>query len=92
VGIFCPDEQRKKRLMMRGWTEQQMAQVESWHWPQADKLRKCHLIIDNSNDLWTLEQKVLALGNILKTLRQKKVRQLKKRLDFFYQTARLLEN
>ena len=92
VGIFCRDELRKKRLMMRGWTEQQMAQVESWHWPQADKLRKCHLIIDNSNDLWTLEQKVLALGNILKTLRQKKVRQLKKRLDFFYQTARLLEN
>ncbi|WP_457572069.1 dephospho-CoA kinase [Desulfovulcanus sp.] len=92
VGVFCRDEQRKKRLMMRGWTEQQMAQIEAWHWPQADKLRKCHLIIDNSNDLWALEQKVLAVGNILKTLRQKKVRQLKKRLDIFYQTARLLEN
>ena len=84
VGIFCRDEQRKKRLMMRGWTEQQMAQIESWHWPQADKLRKCHLIIDNSHDLLSLEKKVLALGNILKTLRQKRVRKYKDKLDLFY--------
>jgi 23S rRNA pseudouridine1911/1915/1917 synthase len=84
VGIFCRDEQRKKRLMTRGWTEQQMAQIESWHWPQADKLRKCHLIIDNSHDLLSLEKKVLALGNILKTLRQKRVRKYKDKLDLFY--------
>ena len=84
VGIFCRDELRKKRLMMRGWTEQQMAQIESWHWPQADKLRKCHLIIDNSHDLLSLEKKVLALGNILKTLRQKRVRKYKDKLDLFY--------
>jgi len=92
AGVFCPDEQRKQRLIARGWAEQQMAQIESWHWPQADKLRKCHLIIDNSKDLQSLEQKVLALSNILKTLRQKRVRQLKKRLDVFYRSASSLEN
>lgn len=49
AGVFCPRAERQLRLAVsRGWSADMFATMESWQWPEADKMRACDLIVDNS--------------------------------------------
>ncbi len=52
MGIFCPDEERKERLRKnRNWTDETIAAVDSWQWPQQEKMKRCHIVIKNEGTL-----------------------------------------
>ncbi|NHZ46191.1 dephospho-CoA kinase, partial [Nitratidesulfovibrio liaohensis] len=49
VGVHCPFAERARRLEThRGWPPDMIAAMEAWQWPEADKMRACHLVVDNS--------------------------------------------
>ncbi|MEG6507229.1 dephospho-CoA kinase [Nitratidesulfovibrio sp. 1201_IL3209] len=49
VGVHCPFAERARRLEAhRGWPPDMIAAMEAWQWPEADKMRACHLVVDNS--------------------------------------------
>ncbi len=49
VGVHCPFAERARRLEThRGWPQDMIAAMEAWQWPEADKMRACHLVVDNS--------------------------------------------
>ncbi|GAB6059507.1 dephospho-CoA kinase [Desulfonatronum parangueonense] len=82
VGLACDAQQRKAWLReKRGWTEELLADVESWQWPEAKKLRACHLIVDNPGAPDELERRAVALAGILRRLRRQKIRRLLSRID-----------
>ena len=61
VGVFCPDEMRHARLLARGSAPDIPALLDSWQWPQADKMRACQLVVDNSGPPEALPGKAQAL-------------------------------
>ena len=49
IGVRCEDEKRRARLVAgRGWSEETLAVLDSWQWPQARKLKACDEVLDNS--------------------------------------------
>ena len=49
VGINCPFTLRKERLQRnRGWSEETVARMESWQWPEEAKMQACDLVLDNT--------------------------------------------
>ncbi|WP_035065601.1 dephospho-CoA kinase [Nitratidesulfovibrio termitidis] len=49
VGVHCPFAERARRLEThRGWPQDMIAAMEAWQWPEADKMRACQLVVDNS--------------------------------------------
>jgi len=49
VGVHCPFVERARRLEThRGWPQDMIAAMEAWQWPEADKMRACQLVVDNS--------------------------------------------
>lgn len=49
VGIFCPEEERRKRLLdIRGWSPSFMARMDALQWSQKRKMAACDLVISNS--------------------------------------------
>lgn len=49
VGVHCPFAERTRRLEThRGWPQDMIAAMEAWQWPEADKMRACQLVVDNS--------------------------------------------
>jgi len=64
VGVHCPFAERARRLEThRGWPPDMIAAMEAWQWPEADKMRACHLVVDNSgppDDLARRAQGLLA--------------------------------
>lgn len=74
IGVFAPEEERRLRLANRGWDRRTIDKVDSWQWKQKDKLRGCHLLLDNSGDIKDLEKKVHTLKILLRKQRIKKCR------------------
>ena len=61
AGVFCPDRTRHSRILSRGGPPDLPALLDSWQWPQADKMRACHLVVDNTGPRETLPAKAAAL-------------------------------
>lgn len=59
ICIACEQEKRLERLRKRGWSEELIAQIDSWQWKQEDKIKQSQYAIDNSGSLEDLEQKYL---------------------------------
>lgn len=64
VGVRCPYPVRHARLVrLRGWTEEVIAGMEAWQWPEDKKMAACDFVVDNSGSLAELKaetEKVLA--------------------------------
>ncbi|SDB11848.1 23S rRNA pseudouridine1911/1915/1917 synthase [Desulfonatronum thiosulfatophilum] len=82
VGLACDAHRRKAWLCeKRGWNEELLADVESWQWPEAKKLRACHLIVENPGTPDQLQRRAEALTGILRRLRRRKVRRLLSKIN-----------
>lgn len=58
VCISCEDKVRFERLKIRGWSEKTIAHMDSWQWSQEDKMKASCYVLENTNDLESLEVKV----------------------------------
>ncbi len=74
VGVFRPEEERRRALLKRGWSEEKITQIESWQFSQEVKLRQCTFVVDNSGDLKLLQKKAAILKNMLVKLKASKVK------------------
>ncbi|HCU68850.1 MAG TPA: hypothetical protein DGF30_06425 [Desulfomicrobium sp.] len=82
--VFCPDGVRHERLHGRGWSEERIAEIDSWQWSQARKVRAAHLVIDNSGSLDELRTRAGAmLGVVLGMLRARSERDMETLRDLF---------
>ncbi len=74
IGVFCENEVRFKRLeKIRGWTREQILNIDKWQMPQEQKLKQCHIIVDNSYSLDRLKHQITILQDILKDIRRKRL-------------------
>lgn len=64
--VFCPDGVRHERLRGRGWSDERIAEIDSWQWPQARKVRAAHLVIDNSGTLDELRARARAMLDVVR--------------------------
>lgn len=49
VGLRCDPAVRLTRLAeKRGWSEELVARMDGWQWPQDRKLTKCRFVVDNA--------------------------------------------
>ncbi len=88
VGVHCPFAIRRERLMhKRGWDEETIAFMESWQWPEYEKMRACHMVIDNTGDVAALEQKARTLRERLLALREERGGDLLRRLRRLWATG-----
>jgi 23S rRNA pseudouridine1911/1915/1917 synthase len=77
VGVFCPQTERFRRLTtQRGWSTSMCATMESWQWPEQDKMRVCDLLLDNTDVPEELPLRVARLLNALRFLRRQRMRRL----------------
>ncbi len=82
--VFCPDGVRHERLRGRGWPDERIAEIDSWQWSQARKVRAAHLVIDNSGSLDELRTRSTAmLGVVRDMLRARSERDMEKLRDLF---------
>lgn len=66
VGVSCPDEMRHARLKAaRGWSDELVALMDSWQWPQDKKLAQCGFVVDNSGPYEALKDGASALLGLL---------------------------
>jgi 23S rRNA pseudouridine1911/1915/1917 synthase len=80
VGIFTPMHMRQQRLReKRGWTDATIASMDAWQWPEADKMRACGMILDNSGPEAELPRKTAALAAQLAVLRMHRLDRLEAR-------------
>ncbi|MBU1001189.1 MAG: dephospho-CoA kinase [Proteobacteria bacterium] len=70
VGVSCPEEIRRARLSARDWDPETVAILESWQWPEADKLAGCNFVVDNAGTLEELKQGAAGLLDKLAAMRQ----------------------
>lgn len=77
VGVRCPFAVRRQRLLhKRGWSEETVAKVESWQWPEEKKMQACDIVIDNDGDLPALERKTAELTKTLERLAMQREKEL----------------
>lgn len=70
VGVHCPFAERARRLEThRGWPPNMIAAMEAWQWPEADKMRACNLVVDNSGTPEDLARRATGLLAELARLR-----------------------
>ncbi len=82
VGVHCPRTIRAERLATnRGWSEDMLATMEAWQWPEADKMRACDIVIDNSGTLHDLEEQTPPLLTDLTRRRDAQRDTLARQLD-----------
>jgi 23S rRNA pseudouridine1911/1915/1917 synthase len=82
VGVHCPFPLRRDRLMgKRGWTEDTIARMESWQWPEEKKMAACGLILDNTGTERDLEERAGELAGVLFALRQQRADSVLARLE-----------
>ena len=90
IGIECPDAIRHKRLKeTRGWSDQKIAQIESWQWPATQKIAACDIRLDNSGSLEDLENETNKLLDLLNLMDEKKIQTAKSDI---YNSLRALEH
>jgi len=52
LGVNCPEAVRREHLLtQRNWDRETVATLESWQWPERDKLARCDLVADNTGSL-----------------------------------------
>lgn len=57
IGISCPQKLRYERIgSKRNWTWEKFQQIESWQWPEQKKMKACHYVVDNSGEMFTLQE------------------------------------
>ena len=66
--VFCSDAVRRERLRGRGWSDERIAEVDSWQWPQDRKVRAAQLVIDNSGSLEDLRARSGALVDVVRDM------------------------
>ncbi|MDL2210710.1 dephospho-CoA kinase, partial [Desulfovibrio sp. OttesenSCG-928-O18] len=70
VGVYCPFATRRKRMAeTRGWSDEVIAAMESWQWPEDKKVRAANLIVDNSGTLQTMQRRSTNVLHVLEFLR-----------------------
>lgn len=70
MAVYCPFAVRRERLRKnRGWTDDMIAAVESWHWPEEKKVRAADLVVDNSGSLEDMRRRSQNAAHILASLR-----------------------
>ena len=63
AGIACDRQIRHERLRQRrGWSEDLIALMDSWQWPEEKKMAACDIVIDNSRSLEELEAQATTLA------------------------------
>lgn len=71
VTVACSSDVRHSRLKQsRGWSDEKTAAVESWQWPQADKIKASHFALENEGDEAALAARCQNLLTHLEALRQ----------------------
>jgi 23S rRNA pseudouridine1911/1915/1917 synthase len=81
AGVHCPLEIRRARLHERGWSDEHIDMVESWQWPEAEKMRASDMLLDNSGTPDSLRLAVFDLLETLEKQRREKHAELVKRLE-----------
>lgn len=70
VGVHCPQAVRRVRLKeRRGWPADIFAAVESWQWPEEEKMRACDIVVDNTGSEADLARRSTDLLAQLESLR-----------------------
>ena len=69
VGVFMDQERRRRNLRDKGWSDSMIGLAESRQWPQADKLRACDLLLDNSGGPDLLARRAGPLVKVLRAIR-----------------------
>ncbi len=64
--VYCPDSARHARLLGRGWTSEQIAMVDSWQWPQPEKVGAAQFVIDNTGSLEELRTRARAMIRVVR--------------------------
>lgn len=76
AGIRCDKESRQSRLQnIRGWNEDLIATMDSWQWTEDDKMKACHIILENNGSLEALNQSVDKFIDAIMRVRTKKLQQ-----------------
>lgn len=48
IGVYCPRESRWRRIAEnRGWSEEKIATLENWQWPEERKMAQCDFVANN---------------------------------------------
>lgn len=75
VGVFCPDFLRRQRIYAdRGWTGEVFERLDKLQLPQPEKMRRCQLLLDNSQEKDRIRERAAALDRLLQGLRRKNAR------------------
>jgi 23S rRNA pseudouridine1911/1915/1917 synthase len=80
IGVRCPFALRAERLAARGWSGEIIAAVESWQWPEEEKMRACDVVIDNSGDAETFARAAVALAGKLTKMRKERLDAIMRRI------------
>lgn len=66
VGVSCPQERRWLRIAKnRGWSQEKIATMESWQWPEARKMAACDQVVANDGKPTALGPKARELKESL---------------------------
>lgn len=85
VGIYTPFAKRRRRMMeTRGWSEETVARMESWQWPEEKKVRAVDLVVDNSGTLDDLQRRSKNVLGVLAFLRDQAKQRLAARFDVLW--------
>lgn len=85
VGIYCPFAERRRRMMeTRGWTEETVARMESWQWPEEKKVQAVDLVVDNSGTLEDLRRRSQNVLSVLAFLRRQTERRMRAAFEAFW--------
>ena len=84
AAVFCPDGTRRERLRGRGWSDERIAVIDSWQWPQDRKVRAAHLVIDNSGSLEELRARSRAMIEVVRDLLRARSDRVMGRLHEFF--------
>ncbi|MFI3272805.1 MAG: dephospho-CoA kinase [Pseudomonadota bacterium] len=81
VGVACEQNERHSRLAMnRHWSPETTAAMDSWQWPDADKMAACDVIIDNSASSEALSSEVDSFLCKMKSLHDAHEAKVKERM------------
>ncbi len=65
VTVSCPEKTREQRLKARGLSDEDIAVLSVWQWPEDKKIQCSQAILDNSGTLEELKEQIARLlGNI----------------------------
>ncbi|MEZ0576620.1 dephospho-CoA kinase [Halodesulfovibrio aestuarii] len=76
AGIRCSEDSRQNRLQeIRGWNDDLIATMDSWQWAEDDKMKACHIILENNGSLEELNNAVDKFIEAIMRVRAKKLQQ-----------------